>query len=118
MGIRNKIVLACVLCTATVGTSLPLYADNAGAFIGGVFATKVVDNMNRRTAAEEQQAAAAQAQPVNRRDRCKRPLQNRRRSSVWQNSTSWRPVATSRRKSTRKRSRPLSTVCNMRVLLC
>ena len=64
MGIRNKIVLACVLCTATVGTSLPLYADNAGAFIGGVFAAKVVDNMSRRTAAEEQQAAAAQAQPV------------------------------------------------------
>lgn len=64
MGIRNKIVLACVLCTATVGTNLPLYADNAGAFIGGVFAAKVVDNMSRRTAAEEQQAAAAQAQPV------------------------------------------------------
>ncbi|MGB5716033.1 MAG: hypothetical protein WBN81_02965 [Gammaproteobacteria bacterium] len=64
MRIRNKIVLACVFCTATAGTSLPLYADNAGAFIGGVAAARIGDNMRRRTAAEEQQAAAAQAQPV------------------------------------------------------
>lgn len=67
MSIRNKITLAAVAAvigTAAVGTSLPVYADNAGAFIGGVFAAKVVNNMSRRTAAEEQQAAAAQAQPV------------------------------------------------------
>ena len=63
MGIRNKIVLACVLCTATVGTSLPLYADNVGAFIGGVAAAKIGNNMRRRTEAEEAQAAA-QAQPL------------------------------------------------------
>lgn len=70
MTIRNKMTLAAVAAvigTAAVGTSLPVYADNAGAFIGGVFAAKVVNNMSRRTEAEEQQAAAAQyqaAQPV------------------------------------------------------
>jgi membrane protease subunit (stomatin/prohibitin family) len=70
MTIRNKIkliVAAAVLGTAAVATSLPVYAGNAGAFIGGVFATKVMTNMNDRTEAEQQQAAAAQyqaAQPV------------------------------------------------------
>ena len=67
MTIRNKMkltVAAAVLGTATVGTSLPVYAGDAGAFMGGVFAAKVVNNMNRRTEAEEQQAAAAQARPV------------------------------------------------------
>jgi Na+/glutamate symporter len=69
MTIRNKMTMtavACVLGTATVGTSLPLYADNAGAFIGGVFATKLITNMNQQTKAQQQQAAAAQqaaAQP-------------------------------------------------------
>ena len=65
MTIRNKMkltVAAAVLGVATVGTSLPVYADNAGAFIGGVFATKLMTNMNDRTEAEQQQAAAAQAQ--------------------------------------------------------
>ena len=62
MRIHNKIVLACVFGTFAVGSSLPLYADNAGAFIGGVFATKVMTNMHDRTEAEQQQAAAAQQQ--------------------------------------------------------
>jgi membrane protease subunit (stomatin/prohibitin family) len=65
MIIRNKIKLAtvaAVIGTAAVGTSLPVYADNAGAFIGGVFATKVMTNMHDRTEAEQQQAAAAQQQ--------------------------------------------------------
>ena len=65
MTIRNKITLttvAAVIGTAAVGTTMPVYAGNAGAFIGGVFATKVMTNMNDRTEAEQQQAAAAQAQ--------------------------------------------------------
>ena len=65
MTIRNKISLAavaCVLGTAAVGTSLPVYASDAGAFIGGVFATKLMTNMSDRTEAEQQQAAAAQQQ--------------------------------------------------------
>jgi hypothetical protein len=67
MTIRNKIKLvavACVIGTVAVGTSLPVYASDAGAFIGGVFATKLVGNMKDRTEAEQQQAAAAQARPV------------------------------------------------------
>ena len=67
MKIRNKIILAAVLGTAAVGTSLPLYASDAGAFIGGVFATKLIGNMRDQTEAQQQQAAAAQyqaAQPV------------------------------------------------------
>ena len=67
MTIRNKMkltVAAAVLGAATVGTSLPVYADDAGAFIGGVFATKLMTNMNDRTEAEQQQAAAAQARPA------------------------------------------------------
>ena len=65
MTIRNKIKLAAVACvigTAAVGTTMPVYASDAGAFIGGVFATKLVGNMRDRTEAEQQQAAAAQAQ--------------------------------------------------------
>jgi len=59
MSIRNKMTRVAV---AAVGTSLPVYASNAGAFIGGVFATKLMTNMNDRTEAEQQQAAAAQYQ--------------------------------------------------------
>ena len=65
MSIRNKMTLAAVAAvigTATVGTSLPVYADNAGAFIGGVFATKLIGNMRDQTEAQQQQAAAAQQQ--------------------------------------------------------
>ena len=65
MSIRNKMTLAAVAAvigTAAVGTSLPVYADNAGAFIGGVFATKLIGNMRDQTEAQQQQAAAAQQQ--------------------------------------------------------
>jgi len=64
MTIRNTIAkgtLVCVLATAAVATSTSVLASEAGAFIGGVFATKIVGNMQDRTAAEEQQAAAATA---------------------------------------------------------
>jgi high-affinity K+ transport system ATPase subunit B len=65
MSAKDKVVLgatAFVLGAAVVGTSMPVRAGDAGAFIGGVFATKLLDNMSRRTDAEEAQAAAA-AQP-------------------------------------------------------
>ena len=65
MSIRNKMTLvavAAVIGTATVGTSLPVYASDAGAFIGGVFATKLIGNMRDQTEAQQQQAAAAQYQ--------------------------------------------------------
>jgi hypothetical protein len=47
--------------------STPVLADGAGAFIGGVLATKVVGNMRDRTEAEQEQAEYARqsaAQPV------------------------------------------------------
>jgi hypothetical protein len=42
-------------------TAVPAHADGAGAFIGGVLATKVLGNMEQRTEAEQAQAAAAQS---------------------------------------------------------
>ena len=63
MAIRYKTKLAvavCVLGIPLFGITTPVQASDAGAFIGGVFATKLLGNMERRTAAEESQAAAAQ----------------------------------------------------------
>jgi hypothetical protein len=67
MRIRNKITLtaaAAAIGMATVGISQPVYASDAGAFIGGVFATKLLTNMSEQTKAQQAQAAAAQARPV------------------------------------------------------
>ena len=66
---RNKMAagaLACVLGATGVVISTSALADDAGAFIGGVFATKLLSNMSQRTQAEQAQAQAAQrqAQPV------------------------------------------------------
>jgi hypothetical protein len=63
MAIRYKTKLAVALCVLGIplfGITTPVQASDAGAFIGGVFATKLLGNMERRTAAEEAQAAAAQ----------------------------------------------------------
>ncbi len=65
MIIRNKIALgavACFLSTAGVSMSTSVYADNAGAFLGGVFVSKIVSNSRRQTEAQEEQAAAAKQQ--------------------------------------------------------
>lgn len=53
---------AAMLLTMSISLSMPAQAGNAGAFIGGVLATKVIGNMNRQTAAEEQQAANSSRQ--------------------------------------------------------
>lgn len=66
MSMREKIIsglVACGLGMSMAGVSLPVAANDAGAFLGGVVATKVVSNMERRTEAEEQQAAV-QAVPA------------------------------------------------------
>jgi len=63
MSIRNKIVsgaLACVIGSAAFSISVPASASDAGAFIGGVFATKLLGNMRRNTDAQEEQAHYAQ----------------------------------------------------------
>ena len=55
-----------ILIASTLVICAPAHAGEAGAFIGGVLATKVLSNMERRTQAEEYQAYSAprRAQPV------------------------------------------------------
>jgi predicted lipid-binding transport protein (Tim44 family) len=65
MSFKNRltsITFSCLIATATMVLSTSVYADNGGAFIGGVLATKIIGNMRDRTAAEQQQADAAQQQ--------------------------------------------------------
>lgn len=68
MSIKTNMVncTAATLLLATLSLSMPALASKAGAFIGGVLATKVVSNMNRQTKAEEQQAynSSRQAAPA------------------------------------------------------
>ena len=64
---RNGRVLSVVACAASAGLlafSAPAQADGAGWFIGGVVTAKVVNNMERRTQAEEAQAYRPAPQPV------------------------------------------------------
>jgi hypothetical protein len=59
----NKFTYTSAMLLATsLSLGTPAQAGNAGAFIGGVLATKVIGNMNRQTAAEEQQAANSSRQ--------------------------------------------------------
>ena len=51
-----------MLLTTIFSLSTPAQAGNAGAFIGGMLTAKVVNNMSRRTEAEEQQAANSSRQ--------------------------------------------------------
>lgn len=63
MSMRKKIaapVLMCLLGTAVIGFGTQARASDAGAFIGGVVATKILGNMRERTEAEQRQAAAAE----------------------------------------------------------
>jgi len=62
MKIMNKMASVAVsglLGMVVAGVSTPAVADDAGAFLGGVLATKVVGNMQARTEAQQQQADAA-----------------------------------------------------------
>lgn len=57
---KTKGLAACFVGALVFGISAPVVAGDAGAFIGGIFATKLLDNVQRQTEAEEVQAAAAQ----------------------------------------------------------
>lgn len=62
MSIRNTFAMGAVTCvigTAGIGISTSACASDTGAFIGGVFATKLISNSRRRADAEETQAAVA-----------------------------------------------------------
>lgn len=59
----KKITYACAILLATsLSLGTPAQANNTGAFIGGMLTAKVVNNMSRRTEAEEQQAANSSQQ--------------------------------------------------------
>ena len=63
MSMGNKVaspILACVLGTTALGFGTKAQASDAGAFIGGVFATKILGNMEERSEAEQRQAVAAE----------------------------------------------------------
>lgn len=70
MSVKSKMGLCAavsVLGMSVAGMGTQVLADGAGAFIGGVMAAKVVNNMERRTEAEEAQASYSRqsaAQPV------------------------------------------------------
>jgi len=65
---KGLIVAFMILPLLMIGFAAPLYAGKGGAFLGGMVAghvvTGAVNRSERRTQAEEQQAAAAQSQPV------------------------------------------------------
>ena len=64
MSYRNTIISGTLLLATALGVSIPAQSDNSGAFIGGMLTSRVMTNMHQRTEAEQQQAAAAQQQPV------------------------------------------------------
>jgi hypothetical protein len=51
-----------ILLVATLSVSMPAHSGKAGAFLGGMLTSKVINNMSRRTEAEEQQAANSSRQ--------------------------------------------------------
>jgi hypothetical protein len=56
-GATSAVVLATMVSTVP-----PVYADDAGAFVGGMLASRVMTNMRDRTEAEQDQAYYAQQQ--------------------------------------------------------
>jgi membrane protease subunit (stomatin/prohibitin family) len=64
MSIKTNIFTctSAMLLITTLSLSMPVQAGKAGAFIGGMLTAKVVNNMSRRTEAEEQQAANSSRQ--------------------------------------------------------
>jgi hypothetical protein len=84
MQIRNKTksaLLACIIGTSVLGITSPVLADDAGAFIGGMLAGKILHNMTERTQAEQQQAYYASQQsraaPVQQAAPAKRSAEDR-----------------------------------------
>lgn len=63
MSYSNRIRIgaaSAVLLAGAVTAVAPAQADGTGAFVGGLLAGKVMNNMSRRTDAEEEQAYYAQ----------------------------------------------------------
>jgi hypothetical protein len=67
MSIQNPFSVSAIGIVVVAGLMLgtPAHADKAGAFLGGMVTSRVLNNMSRRTQAEEYQAySAPRAQPV------------------------------------------------------
>jgi hypothetical protein len=63
MTFRNRFIttaIATSLLLAPLTIAAPAFASKAGAFIGGMVTSRVLNNMNRRTQAEEYQAYSSQ----------------------------------------------------------
>ena len=76
MSITKKITsftIAAIFATTVFTATNSAMASDAGAFIGGVFATKLVSNVKRNADAEEQQAAYQQNQAVQQSSTQKSP---------------------------------------------
>jgi len=80
MSFSNKIIggaTGAILLATTMSVSLPepAHADDAGAFVGGVMAARIGQNMRSRTQAEQQQAQAAQDQAYYSQQAAQQPVQ-------------------------------------------
>jgi membrane protease subunit (stomatin/prohibitin family) len=62
MSYRKTIISGTLLLATALGASIPAQSDNSGAFIGGMFASRIMTNMHQRTEAEQQQAYNSQPQ--------------------------------------------------------
>ena len=61
MSSKYRFISGAAVVLLVAATSVSVQAgSNAGAFIGGIFATKIMGNMQARTQAEQQQAYYAQ----------------------------------------------------------
>ena len=63
MSFKNRVLggaTAALLLSAALTMSIPAQADKTGAFVGGMLAGRVLNNMHQRTEAEQQQAYYAQ----------------------------------------------------------
>ena len=62
MSYRNTIISGAILLASTLTVSIPAQSSDTGAFIGGMFASRIMTNMHQRTEAEQQQAYNSQQQ--------------------------------------------------------
>lgn len=60
MAISKKFLPLALACVLGTGLSAPVLASDAGAFIGGVFATKLIGGIRENTEAQRQAAAVQQ----------------------------------------------------------
>ena len=60
MSYQNRWMISATLLSAALAATVPAQAGDAGAFVGGMLTSRVMNNMHQRTEAEQQQAYYAQ----------------------------------------------------------